>query len=96
MTETLGLTVDFTSASLKAVAFPVQLTMQLRQNDNIIPAVVQLRHAMTFSLNKSNSKRFERIHPVNFQLEHIGRLVRMSVFDTEVDGSNPGSSRLFP
>ena len=28
--------------------------------------------------------------------EHIGRLVRMSVLDTEVDGSNPGSSMLFP
>ena len=27
---------------------------------------------------------------------HIGRLVRMSVLDTEVDGSNPGSSMLFP
>ena len=30
------------------------------------------------------------------QLEHIGRLVRMSVLDTEVDGSNPDSSMLFP
>ena len=29
-------------------------------------------------------------------LEHIGRLARMSVLDTEVDGSNPGSSMLFP
>ena len=28
--------------------------------------------------------------------EHIGRLVRMSVLHTEVDGSNPGSSMLFP
>ena len=28
--------------------------------------------------------------------EHIGRLFRMSVLDTEVDGSNPGSSMLFP
>ena len=28
--------------------------------------------------------------------EHIGRLARMSVLDTEVDGSNPGSSMLFP
>ena len=27
-------------------------------------------------------------------LEHIGRLARMSVLDTEVDGSNPGSSML--
>ena len=27
---------------------------------------------------------------------HIGRLARMSVLDTEVDGSNPGSSMLFP
>ena len=27
---------------------------------------------------------------------HIGQLVRMSVLDTEVDGSNPGSSMLFP
>ena len=30
------------------------------------------------------------------QLEHIGRLARMSASDTEVDGSNPGSSMLFP
>ena len=29
-------------------------------------------------------------------IEHIGRLARMSVLDTEVDGSNPGSSMLFP
>ena len=29
-------------------------------------------------------------------LEHIGRLARMSVLDTEVDGSNPGSRMLFP
>ena len=28
--------------------------------------------------------------------EHIGRLARMSVLDTEVDGSNPDSSMLFP
>ena len=28
--------------------------------------------------------------------EHIGRLARMSDLDTEVDGSNPGSSMLFP
>ena len=28
--------------------------------------------------------------------EHIGRLARMTVLDTEVDGSNPGSSMLFP
>ena len=27
---------------------------------------------------------------------HIGRLARMSVLDTEVDGSTPGSSMLFP
>ena len=32
----------------------------------------------------------------NNLLEHIGRLVRMSILDTEVDGSNPGSSMLFP
>ena len=29
-------------------------------------------------------------------IEHIGRLARMSVLDTEVDGSNSGSSMLFP
>ena len=27
---------------------------------------------------------------------HIGRLARMSVLDTELDVSNPGSSMLFP
>ena len=31
-----------------------------------------------------------------FGPEHIGRLARMSVLDTEVDGSNLGSSMLFP
>ena len=30
------------------------------------------------------------------QLEHIGRLARMSVLDIEVDSSNPDSSKLFP
>ena len=30
------------------------------------------------------------------QLEHICRLARMLVLDTEVHGSNPGSSMLFP
>ena len=29
-------------------------------------------------------------------IEHIGLLARMSVLVTEVDGSNPGSSMLFP
>ena len=29
-------------------------------------------------------------------MEHIGRLARMYVLDTEVDGSNPGSSMLLP
>ena len=33
---------------------------------------------------------------VHILIEHIGRLARMSVLDTEVDGSNPGSSMLFP
>ena len=27
---------------------------------------------------------------------YIGRLARMSLLDTEVDGSKPGSSMLFP
>ena len=31
-----------------------------------------------------------------FFIEHIGRLARMSILDTEVDGSKPGSSMLFP
>ena len=35
-------------------------------------------------------------HDDPFKTEHIGRLARMSVLDTEVDGSNPGSSMLFP
>ena len=30
------------------------------------------------------------------RMKHIGRLARMSVLDTEVDGSNHGSSMLFP
>ena len=29
-------------------------------------------------------------------IEHVGRLARMSALDTEVDGSNPGSSMLLP
>ena len=31
-----------------------------------------------------------------FTVKYIGRLARMSVLDTEVDGSNPGISMLFP
>ena len=33
---------------------------------------------------------------INYVIEHIGRFARMSVLDTEVDGSNPGSSMLCP
>ena len=33
---------------------------------------------------------------VRHRIEHIGRLARMSVLDTEVDSSNPGSTMLFP
>ena len=33
--------------------------------------------------------------PTDYEKEHIGRLARMSVLDTEVDCSNPGSSILF-
>ena len=36
------------------------------------------------------------LHYSTLLLEHIGRLARMSVLDTDVDGSNPGSSMLFP
>ena len=35
-------------------------------------------------------------HDIVLIIEYIGRLARMSVLDTEVDGSNPGSSMLFP
>ena len=31
-----------------------------------------------------------------FPLEHIGLVVRMSILDTEVDGTNPSISMLFP
>ena len=32
----------------------------------------------------------------NLVHQHIGRLARMSVLDTDVGGSNPGNSMLFP
>ena len=35
----------------------------------------------------------KRIHG---KLEHIGLVVRMSILDTEVDGSNPSISMFFP
>ena len=38
----------------------------------------------------------KQLNSIAIILEHIGRLARMSVLDTEVDGSNPGSSTLFP
>ena len=39
----------------------------------------------------------ESVLPNKFILmSPIGRLARMSVLDTDVDGSNPGSSMLFP
>ena len=41
-------------------------------------------------LDNSNVKCWEEA------MEHIGRLARMSVLDTEVDGSDPDSSMLFP
>ena len=39
------------------------------------------------------SKRTKHLHNLPTT---IGRLARMSVLDTEVDGSNPGSSMSFP
>ena len=33
---------------------------------------------------------------ITSQMEHIGLVVRMSILDTEVDGSNPSISMLFP
>ena len=36
------------------------------------------------------------LYYIYYILENIGQLARMSVLDTEVDGSNPGSSMLFP
>ena len=42
-----------------------------------------------------SSQRRER-HEFCLVVEHIGRVARMSVLDTEVDGSNPGSSMLYP
>ena len=44
---------------------------------------------VVFIAHKASSTHFTH-------LEHIGRLARMSVLDTEVDGSNPGSSMLCP
>ena len=47
--------------------------------------------AFVFSrIDYCNSLPFGSTH------EHIGRLARKSVLDTELDGSNPGSSMLFP
>ena len=55
--------------------------------------------------NKLDDSRYLVLSMVNsdiisttecFVCEHIGRLARMSVLYTEVDGSNPGSSMLFP
>ena len=45
-------------------------------------------------LKPSSNNIFDHVSACSF--EHIGRLVRMSVLDTKVDGSNPGSSMLFP
>ena len=54
---------------------------------------------MSFSLSSILQYPEERqieLAVLVFSSFHIGRLARMSVFDTEVDGSNPGSSMLFP
>ena len=39
-------------------------------------------------------EKFFAVYCVKY--EHICRLARMSVLDAGVDGSNPGSSMLFP
>ena len=44
---------------------------------------------MTTILSKGNK------HDKAFQSEHIGRLARMSILDTEVDGSNPAAECCF-
>ena len=55
-----------------------------------IPESFQIKYALT--LPTLLIYLFSNIE----KLEHVGRLARMSVLDTEVDGSNAGSSMLFP
>ena len=44
----------------------------------------------------TNSRNICKCFHSYLYIEHIRRLARMSVLETEVDGSNPGSSILFP
>ena len=60
------------------------------QRDTYV-GMINLFMIIVVMLNEATQKMFSVIC-----LEHIGWLVRMSVLDTEVDGSNPGSSMLFP
>ena len=53
-----------------------------------LPKIVSCYMCVVYHTNKCDA--------TGICIEHIGRLVRMSVLDTEVDGSNPGSSMLFP
>ena len=48
----------------------------------------------TLTISKAINNIIYRSH--RSYIGHIGRLARMSVLDTEVDGSNHGSSMLFP
>ena len=60
------------------------LIWQIVHSTSLYPIIVQLLLLHTQVLLR-----------VQF-LEHIGLVVRMSILDTEVDGSNPSISMFFP
>ena len=64
----------------------------------IVFDIIIMVYASHFGIISIFDKRIQHIacHSSKSYIEHIGRLARMSVLDTEVDGSNPGSSMLFP
>ena len=62
------------------------------------PGTVEKESGIIKRVNPSIGEKLELIKKLEswVSVEHICRLARMSVLDTEVDGSNPGSSMLFP
>ena len=44
----------------------------------------------------STARNLTEGNQIHLKLEHIGLVVRMSILDTEVDGSNPSISMFSP
>ena len=73
---------------------PISFSMHIKPLSTIIDLHSIIQHLYAKDLKSAPDKISKLLHYM--RSEHIGRLARMSVLDTEVNGLNPGSSMLFP